>query len=146
MATRLLLWTYSLFCRIIKSIRKERDFYMKIELNDFQVQMITEMAEQDYKLYTDFHNRPKDLKSWEIFSVWIRYEAMFSMYLSKLIGYRYCSSAPELSGVYTGIKPTKESVKAWFLNLPDQTPATENEKHAEADYEFYFDLEKLEDD
>lgn len=112
-----------------------------MKLTECQITLFTEMAEQDYKLYMDFHNRPKDMESWEIFCVWSKYEAMFSMYISKFIGYRYYSSAPELSGVYTKIKPTEESVKHWFENLPDKAPDTQTEKKAESSYKSIFDFD-----
>ena len=99
-----------------------------MKLNDNELQRFTEMAIAEYDIYMRQYVLPRgDKDGNEFYTVWENYDSLFSIFISHFIGYHYCSSASELSGIYFLQKPTEESVKAWFESLPNKTPNTKHE-------------------
>ncbi|WP_293986365.1 hypothetical protein [uncultured Megasphaera sp.] len=99
-----------------------------MNLNDYELQRFTEMAIAEYDIYMRQYVLPRgDKDGNEFYSVWENYDSFFSIFISRFVGYYYCSSASELSGIYSMIKPTKASVKKWFEDLPDRAPDTKHE-------------------
>lgn len=112
-----------------------------MKLSEYELSTFTYMAEANYDIYMRQHVLPRDDdECGPLFYIWDNYDCLFAMYISKFIGYNYYSSASDVSGIYSEIPPTKESVKEWFENLPEKAPSTHEEKRRKEEFEDTFSV------
>lgn len=115
-----------------------------MELSEYELKTFTDMAEENYNIYMRQYILPRDDEECaQFFFIWRNYDCLFAIYISQFIGYKYYSSASDVSGIYSKIPPTKESVKQWFENLPEKAPLTDNEYNRMCGYKGDFSIVKF---
>ena len=81
-----------------------------MKLSDYELNTFTAMAESNYNIYMKQHGLVRGDKNCnELYAVWENYDCLFAIYISKFIGYKYYSSASDVSGIYSKTPPTKEA-------------------------------------